>query len=227
MLDILLVRFHSESVEKRCLETLQKFTAGPYKLIDIDNSTENRPLTDVWDDFIRASAEEFVTIINPDVLFAPGWDTRCLAALARDPVLAAVTPAATGWTNRNQIVATKTPPVLTDQHLIDTAAQQAAREDQHIVHGAVTAYVYVLRRAAYLKVGGFDRKNFPFYGQECDLNVRLQKAGYRVGVARDAYVHHFGRVSTMEAARLKLLDPKKAYDEAQAKLAEKWPGVKR
>jgi O-antigen biosynthesis protein len=50
--------------------------------------------------------------------------------------------------------------------------------------------VFVVKREAFEKVGGFDSKHFPFYLGEQDLAERMKKLGYRFVVASKAHVWH-------------------------------------
>ena len=50
--------------------------------------------------------------------------------------------------------------------------------------------VFMVRREAFEKAGGFDSKRFPFYMGEADLAERMKRLGYRFVVAPGAKVWH-------------------------------------
>jgi hypothetical protein len=222
--DILIVQYRSESTEPRCLETLSKFTKNRFKLMLYDNNSGTRTLTSIWDDFIRQSQSEFIVLANPDVFFGPDWDDKCLQAMRRDPMVAACTPAATGEVVSKQQRAPLQPPeIITDNWLIQSALRQATTEKgKFIVDPRINAYVYVIRKSAYIELGGFDAVTFPFYWQETELNFRFSRAGYKVGCVRDAYVHHVGRVSTRNAEK-EGLNTSRIYAAGVAALKRRYP----
>lgn len=225
-LDILIVRYRSESVEGQCLQTLAKFTHGPYRLINFDNNAARLSLTKIWDNFIRESTSEYVALINPDVFFGPEWDEKCLSAMRRDPTIVACTPAATGdVATKHQKINVQLPKNITDDMLIRLSKRQAVEEKNVFINDPkLNAYVYLLNRKAYLEIGGFDVEAFPFYWQETDLNFRLVKAGYKVGCVRDSYVHHVGRVSTLEAQKHDHFDASGQFQTGLTHMQRKYPG---
>lgn len=128
---------------------------------------------------VRAARGAFVALINTDVVPAPEWLARTVAALASDPAAAAVAC---------KMIYLDHPERLYDAGDIlrrDGACEQRGRGERDRgqfdhpgdVFGAC-AGAALYRRAAVLGVGGFDERYFA-YLEDVDLALRLRMAGWR------------------------------------------------
>jgi GT2 family glycosyltransferase len=139
---------------------------------------------------IAAVDADFVALVNTDVVLAPEWLERAMAALDRHPEAAAVA---------TKMVALDDPGRLDDTGDFlgrDGAAIQRGKRTRDTgrwdapeeVWGAC-AGAALYRRAAVLDVGGFDERFF-MYLEDVDLSLRLRLAGwgcrYEPVVARHA-----------------------------------------
>ncbi len=143
---------------------------------------------------IGAAAGEIVVFIDDDAL--PGdraWLSKLTAAFA-GPANAAVGAAggpslhrdgdwpefAGGWTSD-----------YAEQRFADSPVPDGARWARRTV-GNNSAF----RRAALVAIGGFD-EHFPYYLDETDVCLRLQRAGYRTVYLPDAPVRHYPAMSPL------------------------------
>jgi GT2 family glycosyltransferase len=95
-----------------------------------------------------------------------------------------------------------TPPTpVRDQADAEAFAQQVRREAGGQVVGwpALIGDAIFIRREVVEKVGGMDRR-FYGYWADVDYGVRVQRAGWRHGIAAGAWLHHSGGASGKEDA---------------------------
>jgi len=212
LLDIYMITYKSKKFEKTARDTLKRTTDVPYRLTVIDNSSTNRSLTALWNEIARKSTAPYLCIINPDVVFAPGWATNLMRAFQIKNVVIAspCTPTMSGSPLQRVEVGY-------NGSLGKLAARQKheLRDDLYIV-----GYCYVVKRLWLKEVGFFDEETFPFYGQETDLNFRAFAAGQRVVSVPDSIVLHIGR-GCQEGAHKQKLD--EDLQTCFQRLKKRWP----
>lgn len=144
------------------------------------------------------STAKLVVVLNSDTVVGEGW----LAALAhpfnhRDSVaMTGPLSNAAAWqslgriTNAQGLFATNALPGGADVAALNQFLHAQAEHgfvDLPLVHG----FCFMISRAAYDAVGGFDLEGFGRgYGETQDLCFRLKAAGYRIGVCTDVFVQH-------------------------------------
>jgi GT2 family glycosyltransferase len=117
---------------------------------------------------------EFLALLNNDVRLDPEWCERALAAMDDDRI------AIVGGRDEHTTVPRVSPrgfPELTSLELPPTKV------------GAVDGGHLLIRRSAWLEVGGFDQDFFAYY-DELDLCARLLARGYEVLYEPRLRVHH-------------------------------------
>jgi GT2 family glycosyltransferase len=194
-----------------CLEAIGRQTRAPAEVVVVDNGSHDGSLELLAEchpevrvitlerNFgfavaanrgIEAVGAEAVALVNTDVVLAPDWLARTVAALEAGPLTASVA---------SKMVDLEDPGVLYDTGDIlrrDGACEQRGRFHRDVgrfdapgeVWGAC-AGAALYRRAAVRAVGGFDERFFS-YLEDVDLGLRLRLAGwscrYEPVVARHA-----------------------------------------
>jgi hypothetical protein len=149
---------------------------------------------------VEVANAEVVALVNTDIVLAPDWLERMLAALASDPRAASVAC---------KMVELGDPSILYDAGDVlrrDGACEQRGRftrDDGRFdrpgeVFGAC-AGAGVYRRDAFLETGGFDERFFA-YIEDVDLALRLRLAGWRCRY-EPALARHASEGSSAELAR--------------------------
>jgi GT2 family glycosyltransferase len=122
---------------------------------------------------VNDAASPYVLLLDDDaVVFGAGAVERAIAVLERDPDVAAIAFAqgeadGSPWPER----------------------MQPGRGDQPTYVAAFIGFAHLLRRDAFLRLGGY-RESLQFYGEEKDFCVRALEAGQRVVYLPDAIVGH-------------------------------------
>lgn len=149
---------------------------------------------------------ELVIVSNPDVVVAPGAVSRLLEAAAADESLAVAGPAIFEDDGSIHQSARAFPSVRRSglqafAGLLRPAGRVAERYRQQNWQASAESYVdwvsgafFVVRRAAFDAVSGFDEHYF-LYVEEVDFCWRLQQSGWKVAYVPAAKVTHTGGVS--------------------------------
>lgn len=155
----------------------------------------------------RRVAGELLLVCNPDLVLQAGALGAMADRLAQDPSLGLVGPALVTPAGELQPSGRVFPTLrrssvqavlgaLLPKNAYSRRYREANRA--HAETGAadwVTGVCFLVRRAAFDAVGGFDDRYF-MYVEEVDLCWRLARAGWRTGYESSARVLHIAGVST-------------------------------
>ena len=133
-----------------------------------------------------------VVFLNNDTRPDPDWLAALVDALSTaDDDVAAVSGAIVDWEGETLDFARGV--VTFDGHAFQKGFGRPLADDALPAAGTELAFAcggnMIVRRDAYLEVGGFDRDYFA-YLEDVDLGWRLWAAGHRIVFAPDAVVHH-------------------------------------
>ena len=145
---------------------------------------------------VAACTTEFIALLNPDAFPDPGWLGALVEAARRYPEAAA-------FGSRQRLEGR---PGLLDgvgdvYHMSGAAWRDGHGKptgDRYEPDGEIfsaCAAAALVRRAAFLEVGGFDEDYFCYF-EDVDLGFRLRLAGYTARAVGAAEVAHVGSAST-------------------------------
>ena len=204
-----------------CLESIAAQTVSPAETIVVDNGSTDGSLELLRESpgvrvvslgrntgfafaanrGVEAAESDLVALVNTDVVLAPDWLERMIAALESDPGAASVAC---------KMVDLRDPDLLYDAGDVlrrDGACEQRGRferddgrfDEPGEVFGAC-AGAALYRRSVVLDAGGFDERYFT-YLEDVDLALRLRLAGWRCRY-EPVVARHAG-----EGSSVKLSDP--------------------
>ena len=166
---------------------------------------------------VATVATPYVLVLNPDVEVEPGTVKSLVAALERDPGLAAVGPRVeqadgavypSGRPFPNLVVAAGHAFLgyACPSNRFTRAYRMLDWDRTTFRHvDWVSGSCLLARRDAFEAVGGFDERYF-MYAEDVDLCWRWGRAGWRVAYEPDARVVHAGAVSTNQAPYRMILE---------------------
>lgn len=225
-----------------CLQSLQHSTDPRlYEVVLVDNgSTDSTSrLSEVADDRFKvirndkntgfgpacnqgaaAGSTEYVCFLNNDTILKSGWLEPLIAALDEDPRLGAVQPRLIYPDGRMNdagglVFRDGEPWVYGKGHPDPSAPEFSARRAPDYASGACL----LVRRSAFVEVGGFDSCYAPAYYEDTDLSFALRSRGWKVMYEPASTVVHVegGTAGTDTSAGLKQYQVRNA-----ARFAEKW-----
>ena len=199
---IVIVNYKAPELEKRCLASVRRYTSSAeYRLAVVDNSVENRPLAEIWDeefDQAFASGSESAVLLNTDCFVTQNWLTWLKAVLVLDKEVGAVGPVTNACGNTFQLVDRVDP------------------NGGILVNHPLSAFCMLIRAEAWRAVGGFPRGG-PFYGQDTAFVYRLLSNGWKTAIVPRCFVTHLGSAS-LKAAEMR----GEANMEGERRMGEEW-----
>jgi GT2 family glycosyltransferase len=198
---------------RQCLESVLRHTRAPYELVD-NGSTDGTPAYleevvarpgPVRVELIRNESNvgfpagcnqglarargDYLVLLNNDTVVSDGWLEGLIAWSLHDWPRVGLVGAVTNYSRPPQQVAA-------GYDRLDGLGAFAAQRRREFAGKALevdrlTGFCLLLRREAFERVGGFDvGYGLGFFDD--DLSVRARQAGFRLLVAQDVFVHHFG-----------------------------------
>jgi GT2 family glycosyltransferase len=215
---VIVVNLNAGAHLARTLESLERQTARPERVILVDNGSTDGSLEGVEERFPfvelvepgenlgfaaannlaarRAEGVEWLALLNPDAFPARDWLERLLAAAEREPGYSMLTSTLvlagdTGRLDGTGDVYHTSGLAFRRDHGRQRA--NAARPTGEVFAASGAAALY--RRDVFLEAGGFDERYF-CYLEDVDLAFRLRLAGHRCLYVSDAVVEHVGSATT-------------------------------
>jgi GT2 family glycosyltransferase len=125
---------------------------------------------------MKLVGDEDVLLLNNDVVVSKYWLERLHALLYSDSAIGIVGP----LTNHSGTV---------EQVRKCERENTTPKEVKHL-----SGFCYLIKNEVFKKVGLFNEKYF-LAAEDYDYNCRVRKAGYKIMLARDVFVHHHGHVT--------------------------------
>ena len=209
---IIIPTYNQWEYTRQCIESIRRFTTCPYELIIVDNGSSDEtvaalrayPEVTVIENpanfgfpkacnqgMEAAQGEQFV-ILNNDVVVSRNWLDNLLICLHSDPSHGAVGPIS-NYVSGVQLHAVS--------YTSMEDMQQFAREHNQpnpsrwFYALRIVGFCMLIRRSVYDELGGFDEDFGQGNFEDDDYCMRIRRAGYRLVVAADTFVHHYGSVS--------------------------------
>ena len=208
-ISIIIPAFNQLDYCRQCLDALLAHTRQPYRLILVDNGS-----TDGVGEFFDcvfgarvihagsnrgfaggvnlglAEAEGHVLLLNSDTLVPEGWLERLESALSQAGDIGIVGPMSNYVCGEQQI------DNLTFQSLeeINAFAGDLARRDAGVLQQTtrLVGFCMLIRDTVVRAVGPFDESFGIGNYEDDDYCLRAIAAGYRLCIAKDAFVFHYG-----------------------------------
>jgi len=194
---------------RACVDSIRRLTDEPYELIFVDNASsdgtagylrgiagarlivnaENRGFPAAVNQGIAVARGEQVLLLNNDTVVTTGWLRRMLGALHADPKVGLVGPCSNCVSGPQQVAVGYDALTGLDGFAWDWGkAHDEVREET----GRLVGFCLLVRRGVIDAIGNFDERFGIGCFEDDDYCLRAMRAGHRLAIARDAFVHHHG-----------------------------------
>ena len=235
---IIILTHNQLQYTRLCVDSILRYTDEPYELIFVDNASsdgtaeylssitgakvitnaENRGFPAGVNQGIRVAEGRQILLVNNDCVVTTGWLDRLLRALRSDLAVGLVGPSSNSVSGPQQVSVP-----YEELSRVDGFAWDFCRtNDGHYeATDRLVGFCMLVKREVIDKIGLFDERFGVGCYEDDDYCRRARRAGYRLLIVRDSFVHHFGS-RTFLASGAGLLG--QALQENGELFREKWAG---
>jgi len=233
---IIIPTYNQAEYLKQCIDAIADHTDLPYEIIVVDNAS-----TDGTADYlesIRSSVRyrvmesnlgfagavnrglmmakgRTIVLLNNDTLVTDRWLDNMLRCLLSDERIGMVGPVTNYIGGTQQI---DVPYRSTQEMFVYASAHNVSNPAAWMATDRLVGFCLLFRRELWERTGYLDEGYRIGNFEDDDYNVRVRLQGYRLVIAQDAFIHHFGSVSTGSLGdRLKEI-----YERNERYYCDKW-----
>ncbi|MEW9123297.1 MAG: glycosyltransferase [Thermotaleaceae bacterium] len=210
---IILLTFNQLHFTKLCVDSIRKYTdEGTYEIIVIDNHStdgtaawlkEQEDIQALFNDEnlgfpkgcnqgIKLATGDNILLLNNDVIVTPHWLsnlTRCLCSAEDIGAVGAVTNSCSNYQtipisykNMEEMIPFAQKHNLSNRSLWEERTR-------------LIGFCLLIKKEVVEKIGLLDERFSPGNFEDDDYCHRIRRAGYRLILCKDTFIHHFGSVS--------------------------------
>lgn len=232
---IVILTYNRLDYTKQCIESIRKFTKkNSYEIIIVDNNSvdgtiewlkqqhdittilnnENLGFPAGCNQGMKTAKGDNILLLNNDTIVTPGWLDNMIACLYSSESIGAVGPV----TNNSPYYQT-IPVPYKDTSGVEGFAKGYNRSDSSKWEERIKliGFCMLIKKEVMDRIGFFDEIFTPGNYEDDDYCIRMRRAGYKVVLCKDTFIHHFGSVSFRETGSFG-----KLLKENELKFKQKW-----
>lgn len=232
---IVILTFNQLTHTINCIDSIRKYTdKETYEIIVVDNNStdgtvewlkkqedikvilnnENLGFPKGCNQGMAISQGDNILFLNNDVIVTPNWLSNLNICLYSSNYIGAVGAVTNYASNYQSIPANyKT----TEEMIAFSEKNNVSNENQWEEKLKLIGFCLLIKKEVIEKVGFLDERFSPGNFEDDDYSFRIRKAGYKLMLCKDAFVHHVGSASFGENQRqlnnLLYLNKKKLLDK--------------
>lgn len=223
MISIVLTAYNQLEYTQVCLESILKYTPLPYKLRLIDNGStdgtldyfritarnhidteiihydNNEIVEEIGNAAIMKETNPYIVGVTNDTIVHTGWLDNLIACLESASDIGMVGPRSNCISGVQQLY----PGCYynSEEYQAIAKGQAEKHKGEYFEVDRVVGMLTAMRLQAFRDAGGLD-ESLPTNGKDGgygysddDLSTKMKKAGYRLLITNDVFIHHFGSVT--------------------------------
>jgi GT2 family glycosyltransferase/predicted SAM-dependent methyltransferase len=229
MLSIIIPIFNQHDMTHECITSIQENTQDfdsnpPFKPpfigfndINLIRNDENKGFPVAVNQGIREAKGEIIIVLNNDIIVTPQWSEKLISYLGEYSISGPLTNYCAGM----QMVTIDS---YENKDELNNAAQEWSEDnnEETIDVNWVIGFCMVFKKSLFDEIGPFDETLWPCCGEEIDFCLRAKKAGHKIGIAQDVYIHHEGSVTFKDMDNSKQLNYMEICERNDKHLMDKW-----
>lgn len=210
---IVILTFNQLDYTKLCIESIRKYTPlESYELIVVDNAStdgtiswlrEQSDIKVVYNDInlgfptgcnqgINVSTGDSILLLNNDTVVTERWLEQLSTALYSDESVGAVSCVTNNCSYGQRI--------STSYHDLQEMQQFASSfnstdPSKWVERLKLIGFCFLIKKSVVERIGTLDEMFSPGNFEDDDYSLRIRKAGYKLLLCKDTFIHHFGSVS--------------------------------
>ncbi|MGC5775057.1 glycosyltransferase family 2 protein [Paenibacillus pabuli] len=210
---IIIPTYNQREYVLQCLSSIEKHTPAPFEIIVVDNASKdgtaeavlrkggmirvaaldkNRGFAGGVNHGLMMARGRHIVVLNNDTLVTPGWLDNMMTCLDSHPEIGVVGPV-TNYIGGDQQIEV---PYKEVEDMWSFAAQHNRPDaNKHREIERLVGFCWLFSRELLEGVGYLDEGYAVGNFEDDDWIIRAKLAGYRLAVAGDAFIHHYGSVS--------------------------------
>ncbi|MBD0381613.1 glycosyltransferase family 2 protein [Paenibacillus sedimenti] len=205
---IIIPTYNEKTLLRDCIYSIRQHTDVPYEIIVVDNgSTDgtlefllqeeipfvsfygNRGFPAACNAGMKLSKGSAILLLNNDVLLTPNWLRHMLDCLYHQEDIGIVGPMSNYASGRQKIQEAYTN--LDDM----TRKYNGQKKGTYIEVRRLIGFCFLFKREVMQKIGLLDERFSPGHYEDDDYCYRARQAGYRLMIAEDTFIFHYGSAS--------------------------------
>lgn len=210
---IIILTFNKLNYTKLCIDSIRKYTdKNTYEIIVVDNNSSDetpkwlKAQTDIQCIFnkenlgfpkgcnqgIKISKGDNILLLNNDVIVTPNWLSNLNTCLYSSATIGCVGAITNNCSNYQAI----TTSYKTIEEMISFAQKNnISCKYQWEEKLKLIGFCMLIKKEVIEKVGLLDERFYPGNFEDDDYSFRIKKAGYKLILCKDVFIHHFGSIS--------------------------------
>lgn len=214
---IIMLTYNQLEYTKICIESIRKYTrSGTYELIIVDNASDDgtiewlkkqKDIISIFNESnvgfpngcnqgIDVAIGDNILFLNNDTIVTKNWLNNMLACLLSDNKHGAVSCVTNNCSYAQAI------PIqyknIVEMHTFSASfnKQNPQLWEERL---KLIGFCFLVKRSVIAKIGKMDECFSPGNFEDDDYSLRIRKAGYKLILCKDTFIHHFGSVSFKKA----------------------------